>query len=137
MFNFRRIPLVFAAAVFIAAPLLAESALDSWLKKLDNFLKQSESKHKSRSVAVAAVRGTEADAKKELYWKGKKEPVTSAEFAEFKASVTKLQEGKTAEGQAGLEKFIEAHPASPLTDDAKKTLEMVKAEPAAAPAANP
>ena len=141
MLNIRR--LLAAAALLTLA--LGPSAvagwnLSDWLKELENRMARAERKQRSKVVAVAAVRGAkeaEAPAQK-LYWKGKNgpSPVTPEELSQFKSSVALAQNGKTAEAEKSFNDFLAKHPKSPLADDARETLALLKpADDAAAPAA--
>jgi TolA-binding protein len=82
------------------------------------------------STGVAGIRGAKEDEKAKLYWKGKKggEGVTEEELTEFKSAVDLAAAGQKDAAVKELEEFIAQFPDSPLVSDAKKTLEMVKAE---------
>jgi TolA-binding protein len=127
---------LFAIALFLAAggAWAGERSLKDWLKDLDMRLRHTEDRHK-RLVAAASVRGAkQEDDGKKLYWKGRKEnrPVTAEELDAFKTSVALAKDGKTAEAQAGLESFLAKFPSSPMADDAKQTLALLKEAPAPA-----
>jgi hypothetical protein len=84
------------------------------------------------STGVAGVRGAKEDTQVKLYWKGKKgeEAVSEEELAEFKQAVECAEKGDSATAVKELEEFMKKFPDSCLIPDAKKTLDIVKAEPA-------
>ncbi len=85
------------------------------------------------STGVAGVRGAKEDEQVTLYWKGKKseEAVSEEELAEFKKALESVETGDSGKAVEELEKFMKKFPDSALIPDAKKTLDIVKAEPAA------
>jgi len=92
------------------------------------------------STGVAGVRGAKDESgKAKMYWKGKKgdEPVTEAELAEFKEGVAFVEAGKKAEAIHEFEEFLKQHPDSALVPDAKKSLDVLRADAMAEPAAAP
>jgi TolA-binding protein len=130
---------VFLAFILVPVSFAANWNLSDWLKELENRMNRAERKQRSRMVSAAAVRGAkeaEAPAQK-LYWKGKNgpSPVTPEELAEFKSSIALAQAGKTAEAEKSFNAFIAKHPKSPLADDARETVAMLKPADDAAPAA--
>jgi outer membrane protein assembly factor BamD (BamD/ComL family) len=52
--------------------------------------------------------------------------VTEEELAEFRSAVDLAAKGETAAAVRELDEFITRFPNSPLAQDAKKTLDMVK-----------
>mgnify|MGYP006331968277 CR=1 FL=1 len=119
-----------------------ESGISSWFKDLQKKIDIiAPRKSLPVSTGVAGVRGAKDDnGRSKLYWKGKKgeEPVTEAELAEFKECLAYAEAGKQAEAIQEFEEFLKQHPDSALVPDAKKSLDMMKAEAkpqeAAAPA---
>jgi hypothetical protein len=109
------------------------SGLSSWLKELQKKIDViSPRKSLSVSTGVAGVRGAKDDSGKgKLYWKGKKgeEPVTEQELHEFKEAISFAEKGDRAMAIAELEEFLKQYPDSALIPDAKKSLDLVKAEP--------
>lgn len=101
-----------------------------WIKVLQRKIEtMAPKKTMPMGTGVAGIRGARDDEKAKLYWKGKKgeDAVTDEELIAFRAAVDLAAQGKQEEAIAGLESFLEQYPGSPLTEDAKKTLEMVKA----------
>jgi len=85
---------------------------------------------------VAGVRGAKDDnGRSKLYWKGKtgEEPVTEEELAEFKEGLAFVEAGKKTEAIHEFEEFLQQHPDSALVPDAKKSLDLLKAEAKAEP----
>ena len=110
------------------------SALSDWLKaiqkKIEKILPRKEI---ATSTGVAGVRGAKQDSQVKLYWKGRKgeTAVTEEELGKFKSSVELAGKGDRAGAAKGLEEFMKQYPDSALIPDAKKTLDLVKAEPPA------
>jgi TolA-binding protein len=118
-----------------------ESGASSWFKELQKKI-DSIAPRKSLSVStgVAGVRGAKDDSSKnKLYWKGKKgdEPVTEEELNEFKEGLAFAEAGKKTEAIHEFEEFLKQHPDSALVPDAKKSLDMVKADVATEAVASP
>jgi TolA-binding protein len=100
-----------------------------WLKALQRKIETiTAKKSMPLSTGVAGIRGAKDDEKAKLYWKGKKgdEAVTEEELAEFRSAVDLAAKGETAAAVRELDEFITRFPNSPLAQDAKKTLDMVK-----------
>lgn len=110
------------------------SALSDWLKaiqkKIEKILPRKEI---ATSTGVAGVRGARQDSQVKLYWKGRKgeTAVTEEELGKFRSSVELAGKGDRAGAEKGLEEFMKQYPDSALIPDAKKTLDLVKAEPPA------
>jgi TolA-binding protein len=86
------------------------------------------------------VRGAKGDSgKSKLYWKGKKgdEPVTEAELLEFKEGLAFVEAGKKEEAIKEFEEFLKLYPDSALVPDAKKSLDLVKADTTMVPKTEP
>jgi len=108
------------------------TAISEWLKSLQTRIAQMVPKKTLTTTnMVAGTRGAKEDIKTELYWKGKKgeEPVTEEELAGFKQGLDSAARGESLAAIKELEKFMAIYPDSPLIPDAKKTLDLVKAEP--------
>ncbi len=111
----------------------AGSGISAWLKSLQTKIAQMVPKKAiPMTTGVAGVRGAKEDAAVKLYWKGKKgdEAVTEEELLKFKAGVDLADKGKKEESLKALDEFMKQYPDSALVPDAKKTLDLVKAEPA-------
>ena len=133
-----------------AAPDKAKS-LQTWFTHWQQAIKRSavESRYKKvRTTSVAAVRGAgqSGDDPKKPYWKGswsaKRAGERNAERVELEKAVEAILKGDIAAGQAALEAFEKAHPASSLLADvreAKGQLAELKAakEPKPVEAAKP
>jgi TolA-binding protein len=119
-----------------------EWSLSEWLKSLNGKVQRTEQKRKGQLAAAAAVRGDkkqDAEAKK-LYWKGKKgeeKPASVSELEDFKAALGLAEKGQTAEAEKSFQAFLEKYPASPMAEDAKQTLALLKETPPASAAAQP
>jgi TolA-binding protein len=109
-----------------------ESGISSWFKELQKKIDIiSPRKKPTVSTGVAGVRGAKDESgKNKLYWKGKEseEPVTEAELAEFKEGLAYAEAGKKAEAVHEFEEFLTQHPDCALVPDAKKSLDLLKAE---------
>lgn len=107
------------------------SSLADWLKvvqkKVDKIVPK---KIPPMSTGAAGIRGTKEDASAKLYWRGKKsdEPVTEEEMKEFKAAIDLIARDDRAAAGSVLEKFLMQYPDSALIPDAKKMLDLLKAE---------
>jgi TolA-binding protein len=118
-----------------------ESGFSSWFKELQKKIDLvSPKKNPVMSTGVAGVRGAKGDnGKSKLYWKGKKgdEPVTEAELLEFKEGLAFVEAGKREEAIKEFEEFLKLYPDSALVPDAKKSLDIVKADTSMAPKTEP
>lgn len=109
----------------------AGSSIADWIKILQNKIAQiTPKKSVPLSTGVAGVRGAKEDSQVKLYWKGKKgdEAVTETELSEFKAAIDSASGCDQTTAAKEIEKFMARYPDSPLIPDAKKTLDLVKAE---------
>lgn len=107
------------------------SSIAEWIKSLQNKIAQiTPKKSLPLSTGVAGVRGAKEDSQVKLYWKGKKgdEAVTESELSEFKAAIDSASGRDQTTAAKEIEKFMAKYPDSPLIPDAKKTLDLVKAE---------
>jgi TolA-binding protein len=132
----RQIIGIVTVVVLCAGPVLSEeqqeSGLRAWLRSMHKKLDiVNPRKTMPVSTGVAGVRGAKQDEKAKLYWKGEQheEQVTEAELAEFKEAVALADKGDTAGAARELEEFMRQYPDSELIPDAKRTLDLVKAEP--------
>ena len=118
-----------------------ESGFSSWFKDLQKKIDViAPRKSLSVSTGVAGVRGAKDDSgRSKLYWKGKngEEPVTEEELAEFKEGLAYVEGGKKDEAIHEFEEFLKQFPDSALVPDAKKSLDVLKAEAKVAPKAEP
>ena len=117
------------------SPALAQEqkspSLADWLKVIQKKIdKIALKKIRPLSTGVARIRGTREDASVKLYWKGKKndEPVTEEEMSAFKMGLDLAGKGERTEAVKELQEFMKHYPDSALIPDAKKTLDLVKAE---------
>lgn len=114
-----------------------ESGISSWFKELQKKINIiAPRKSLPMSTGVAGVRGAKGDsAKNKLYWKGKKgdEAVTEEELKKFKEGVALVEVDKKPEAIQEFEEFLKQHPDSALVPDAKKSLDLLKAEAKAEP----
>jgi TolA-binding protein len=111
-----------------------------WLKRLQNKIAQiMPKKTVPLSTGVAGIRGAKEDSPVKLYWKGKEgeEAVTEEEVAKFRAGVDLAEKGDNEGSLKQLDEFMKQYPDSALIPDAKKTFDMVKAEPKPAEQAAP
>jgi len=105
--------------------------ISEWLKAMKQKIAQIiPKKSVSRETVIAGVRGSKENASTTLYWKGKKgeESVSEEELAEFKKGVDLAVAGEQAEAVKVLQEFMKHHPDSVLIPDAKKTVDLVKAD---------
>lgn len=105
--------------------------ISEWLKGLQQKISQiAPKKTIPVSTGVAGVRGAREDAQVKLYWKGKhgEEAVSEEELREFREALGPIEKDDRAGAIKGLEKFMKQYPDSALIPDAKKTLDLVKAE---------
>ncbi len=114
-----------------------ESGISSWFRELQKKIDViAPRKSLSVGTSVAGVRGAKDESNKnKLYWKGKKgeEPVTEEELKEFREGLTSAEAGKKTEAIQEFEEFLKQHPDSALVPDAKKSLDLLKAEAKAEP----
>jgi TolA-binding protein len=105
--------------------------ISEWLKGLQQKIAQIVPKKSApQSTIVAGVRGSKENPATQLYWKGKKgdEPVTEEELLDFKKGIDLAAAGERTEATKVLQEFMKQYPDSALIPDAKKTLDLVKAE---------
>jgi len=118
-----------------------ETGFSSWLRDLQKKIDViAPRKSLNVSTGVAGVRGAkDENGKSKMYWKGKKgdEPVTEAELKEFKEAIDFAAADDKARAVRELEEFMKQYPDSALIPDAKKTLDLLKTEAKAEPAAAP
>lgn len=108
------------------------SAISEWIKGLQQKIAQIVPKKTVvLTNSVAGVRGAKEDSQTKLYWKGKKgdEAVTEEELTEFKTAIETASGGDRASAAKEIQQFMAKFPDSALIPDAKKTLDLVKAEP--------
>lgn len=129
---------VILVALFLVSPSAfsnekgKEETLSGWLNNLGKRITRLEKKTSARPVTtVAGVRGAK---KKKVahkpYWKGKKrvKEVSAKEIKQFKIGLSYAQKGEKEEAIKEFEKFIKLYPRSELTKEAKKAIELLKAE---------
>lgn len=107
------------------------SALLEWLKGIQKKIDQIVPKKAvPLHSTVAGVRRAKEDASLRLYWKGKKgeEPVTEEEMAQFKEAIGFAAKGDKPGAVKELEEFLKQYPDSALVPDAKKTIDLIRAE---------
>ncbi|HUK99586.1 MAG TPA: hypothetical protein VLX29_01885 [Nitrospirota bacterium] len=123
--------LVLCCVTTVSAQDKSESPLSIWIKSIQQKIARIVPK-KSLNLAtgVAGTRGTKEDSSAKLYWMGKKgdEHVTEEELLKFKVGVDQVGQGKREDSVKALEEFMKQYPDSALIPDAKKTLDLVKAE---------
>ena len=110
----------------------AGPSISEWLRGLQNKIAQIiPKKTVPMSNSVAGVRGAKEGVQAKLYWKGKKsdEAVTEEEMEKFKSGVALAEKGENESSLKQLDDFMKQYPDSALIPDAKKTFDMVKAEP--------
>lgn len=110
----------------------AAGPVSLWLKDLQKKIERiMPKKTPPVTTGVAGVRGAKEDTRVKLYWKGKKgdEAITEEELTKFKAAVDAASGGDRSQATKMLEEFMQQYPDSALIPDAKKTLDLVKAEP--------
>jgi hypothetical protein len=103
-----------------------------WLRGLQNKIARlMPKKTVPLSTGVAGIRGAREDSPVKLYWKGKadEEAVTEEEMAKFKEGVDLAEKGDREGSLKQLDEFMKQYPDSALIPDAKKTFDMVTAEP--------
>lgn len=132
-----------AALAFAGSAALAQEhekktgpTIVEWLKGLQKKMDQIVPKKTIQvSTGVAGVRGAKEDTQLKLYWKGKKgeETVTEEELAGFRKGLDLAANGDKSAAAKELEEFMKQYPESALIPDAKKTLDLVKAETQVAP----
>lgn len=108
-----------------------ESGLGAWLRNMRHKLDiVNPRKTLPVSTGVAGVRGAKDQSKAKLYWKGKQsdDQVSEAELTALKAAVELAEQGDHTGAAKGCAAFLEQFPDSALVPDAKRTLDLVKAE---------
>ena len=127
---------IFIVMIGVCCPLVQAqeqkgSALAEWLKGLQQRIALiAPKKTLPQSTMVAGVRGAKEGAPAKLYWKGKKgeAPVTEQELADLRKGLDLAAMRDNAGAARELEGFLKQYPDSALVPDAKKTLDMVKAD---------
>ncbi len=108
------------------------SGISEWLRRLQYKIAQIiPRKTLPMTTSVAGVRGANEGVQAKLYWKGKKgeEAVTEEEMEKFKSAVALAEKGDNEGSLKQLDDFMKQYPDSALIPDAKKTFDLVKAEP--------
>jgi len=137
--TFTMLALSVAAAAAQQVQEKKETGLSSWLRDLQKKIDMTSPRRAPTvTTGVAGVRGGKDDSSRsQLYWKGKndEEAVTEEELKEFKEGLAYAEAGEKTEAIHEFEEFMTRHPDSELIPDAKKTLDLMKAEAAAGPKA--
>ena len=110
----------------------AGPSISEWLRGLQIKIAQIiPKKNVPMTTSVAGVRGAKEGVQAKLYWKGKKgeEAVTEEELEKLKSGVALAVKGDNDGSLKQLDAFMKQYPDSALIPDAKKTFDMVKAEP--------
>lgn len=108
------------------------SGISEWLRGLQRKIALiMPKKTLPMTTSVAGVRGAREGVQAKLYWKGKKgdEAVTEEEMEKFKSCVALAEKGDNEGALKQLDDFMKQYPDSALIPDAKKTFDLVKAEP--------
>jgi TolA-binding protein len=106
-------------------------SISEWLHGLQKKLEQIvPRKSVPLSSGIPSVHSSKEDSQAKLYWKGNMddEMVTEEELMKFKSAVDTAAKNDRAGSIKELEDFMKQYPDSALIPDAKKTLDMVKAE---------
>lgn len=118
--------------LLLAAPVsFASDSKNSWLSELKKKIeKLVPSKKTSKTNVVGGVRGGAENTIEALYWKGKEEEITigDAELKAFKAALQTALNGKSQKSIGQFEDFIAQYPESPLSNEAKKTVKLLKGQ---------
>lgn len=120
-----------AAAAIAEEAQKKESGFSAWLKDMQKKISQIvPTKQPPAPSGVAGVRGAKEEGQAKLYWKGKtgEEAVTEEELAKFKAGIDLADKGDKQGSLKELDEFLKQYPDSALVPDAKKTVEMLKAD---------
>jgi TolA-binding protein len=123
--------LCFGAAIAQEKTERQESGFTAWLKNIRQKLDiVSPRKTLTVTTGVAGVRGARRDEKARLYWKGKpcEEQVSEAELSGLRTAVDLAEKGEHTAAIRELEEFMARFPDSALVPDAKRTLDLAKAE---------
>lgn len=135
----RKLPILIIVALFLSAgaamaleeqrPADKNTGFMEWIKTLQRKIEtMAPKKTMPMGTGVAGIRGAKDDEKAKLYWKGKKgeDAVTEDELIAFRSAVELAEQGQKDASIKGLEDFLVRYPGSPLTEDARKTLDMLK-----------
>ncbi len=103
-------------------------SLSLWLKNMYHKLKMVTTKEdkKEDKRAVAGVKGVEQRTDEELYWK--ELVVSDEELSLMESALEHIEKGERKKAIEKMEKLLKEYPESPLAEDAKKGLKLLRAE---------
>lgn len=122
--------IVFIVAMALIVPFsFASDKKAEWLRELkEKIQKITPSKDVPQTTVVGGVRGADSASPEALYWKGKEEKIVigEGELNKFNAALDLALRGENKSSIREFETFIDTYPASPLKNEAEKTMEILK-----------
>jgi TolA-binding protein len=102
--------------------------LDKWLQDMKGMIEKivPQKATPQGTTAVSGVRSDDKTSEDVIYWRGKKENISEEELADFRSALVLAEQGKKEEAVRKFEDFLEHYPGSPLSKDAKITVEKLK-----------
>ncbi len=122
-----------AAAVLVITGSLSyagddSATLDKWLKDVRGMIEKIVPKKATpqSTTAVSGVRSDNKNSEDTIYWRGKKENISEEELADFRSALVLAEKGEKEKAVRKFEDFLEHYPASPLSKDARVTIDKLK-----------
>ncbi len=106
-----------------------KDSLSAWLKNVSYKLKMvTKGKGDAREGkrAIAGVKGAEQKGDEELYWK--ELSISDAELTLMEKALEHIEKGNKKKAIENMERLLKDYPESPLAEDARKGLKLLKAE---------
>ena len=118
---------VLTLSVFAFVATADAGGFGTWIKNFAHKLKMfSSSSQSANRTAVAGVKGAEGEVDDGLYWK--KSDVTDEQVADMTKAIGYAGEGNKQKAADSLAAFVKKYPDSPLSDDARNGLALLKNE---------
>lgn len=121
--------LILLTVIIMAASFSFAGEKGGWWQSLKSKAeKLAPTKKATTTTAVGGVRGAKDESADALYWKGRKDNVSKAEFEKFNLAVEHALNGNTEKSLKTFEEFLKEYPRSPLASDAKTALKRLRGE---------
>ncbi len=119
--------------LFLSAGAMAsegiKDALSVWLKNVSHKLKmvtKGKDDKKENREAIAGVKGAEQNVDEGLYWKDIS--ISKEELTLMEDALEHIEKGERKKAIENMERLLREYPESPLAEDARRGLKLLKAE---------
>lgn len=121
----RKVVLFLVISLLASMPAFSGEKSDWWGSLKAKISKITPTKTHTTVTAVGGLRGGK-EQEEALYWKGKEPSITKDELEVFSKALDFAISGDSIRAREGFERFLSKYPSSALSDDAKKSLNMLK-----------